>query len=105
VTAPGLTGSARVVTPKADRYAKQLVSHLGRKLEFRTEGATSTAAIGTGTGQIVIADDASALTLIARGDDSETVARVEHVLASHLERFAQRDELAVEWNRSSSGAG
>jgi len=102
VTARGTTSSAAIVTPKAERHAKQLVSHLGHKLEFRTDRTTSTATIGAGAGQVVIADDGSALTLVALGDDTETLATVEHVLGSHLERFAQRDALTVASTRSST---
>ncbi|MFL5900482.1 MAG: DUF2218 domain-containing protein, partial [Solirubrobacterales bacterium] len=28
------------------------------------------------------------------------LARVEHVIASHLERFGKRDELQVSWQRA-----
>jgi hypothetical protein len=100
---PAVTSRADVATDAPARYAKQLVSHLGRKLEFTTDGAASTAAIGTGTGQVVVGD--GVLTLLATGPDEESVATVEHVLGSHLERFAQRDELAVRWGRSAQRAG
>ncbi len=98
-----VTSRADVATDVPARYAKQLVSHLGRKLDFATKGDVSTAAIGTGTGQVVVGDNV--LTLLATGPDEESVATVEHVLGSHLERFAQRDELAVRWNRSAHRAG
>jgi hypothetical protein len=86
---------AEVATTTPDRYAKQLVAHLGRKLEFTTTGDTYTATIGSATGQIVVGE--GALTLVAAGDDEETVALVQHVLGSHLERFGQRNELHVTW--------
>lgn len=101
-TAP-VTSRADVVTDVPGRYAKQLVAHLGRKLTFTNDGATSTAAIGTGTGQVIVGD--GVLTLLAAGPDEEAVGMVEHVLGSHLERFAQRDELAVRWDRSTERAG
>lgn len=98
-----ISSRADVVTDVPGRYAKQLVAHLGRKLTFTTESSTSTATIGTGTGQVVVGD--GVLTLLAAGPDEEAVATVEHVLGSHLERFAQRDELAVRWSRSADQAG
>ena len=93
-------GNARadVVTDNPGRYAKQLVSHLGHKLAFTTDGATSTATIGDGTGQIVVGD--GVLTLHASGDDEQALALVEQVLGSHLERFAQREPLVITWTRS-----
>ena len=93
-----LVSRAEVVTDAPGRYAKQLVAHLGRRLEFTTDGATSTAAIGSATGQIVIGD--GVLTLVATGPDEDGVARAEHVLGSHLERFGQRNELVVTWTRA-----
>lgn len=92
-----LTSRAVVTTDTPDRYAKQLVAHLGRKVAFTTEGATSTATFGDTTGQVVVGD--GVLTLVASGPDTDGVARVEHVLGSHLERFGQRNELTVRWTR------
>jgi uncharacterized protein len=89
---------ADVVTATPERYAKQLVSHLGRRVEWITDGATSTATWGTATGQVVVGD--GVLTLIASGPDAEAVAHVENVLGRHLERFGQRNELTVTWIRT-----
>jgi len=97
---PLITGRAEVPTDTPDRYAKQLIAHLGRKLAFSSDGATSTATIGEATGQIVVGD--GQLTLVATGVDEEAVARVEHVLGSHLERFGQRNELNVTWTRTTT---
>ena len=40
------------------------------------------------------------LTLLAQAPDEESLERVKHVLGSHLERFGQRNELAVHWTTS-----
>jgi hypothetical protein len=90
---------AHVATDAPARYAKQLVSHLGRKLVFTGDAVTApaTAVIGAATAGIVVGE--GVLTLEAVGDDEESVARVEHVLGSHLERFAQREALTVQWVR------
>ena len=89
---------ADVVTDAPARYAKQLVSHLGRRVEWTTEGDTSTATWGSAIGQIVVGE--GVLTLLASGPDAEEVAHVENVLGRHLERFGQRNELTVTWIRS-----
>ena len=90
---------ADVATGAPARYAKQLVSHLGRKLVFTGDAVTTpaTAVIGAATAGIVVGE--GVLTLEAAGDDEESVARAEHVLGSHLERFAQREALTVRWVR------
>ena len=96
------TSRAHVAVDDPTRYAKQLVSHLGRRVEFRTEttaaGSTSTADLGGGTARIVVGD--GVLTLLAEGPDESAVERIEHVLGSHLERFGQRSQLVVAWSRS-----
>ena len=90
-----LTARADVATDAPERYAKQLVSHLGRRVEFTTEGDRSTAQIGAGTGAVVVGD--GVLTLLAAGPDAESLARVQDVLGRHLERFGHRNELIVTW--------
>jgi hypothetical protein len=93
---PGtLTARADVPTDAPERYAKQLVSHLGRRVEFTTDGPTSTAAIAGGSGSIKVGD--GVITLRAEAPDQETLDRVQDVLGRHLERFGQRNELAVVW--------
>jgi 3-hydroxyisobutyrate dehydrogenase-like beta-hydroxyacid dehydrogenase len=93
--AAALAAVASVPTAAPERYAKQLVSHLGRRLTWQTEGVTSRAAIGEGVGTVVVGD--GVLTLRAEAPDAETLARIQHVLGSHLERFGQRNELTVTW--------
>jgi phospholipase/carboxylesterase len=97
-TTTGLQSRADVTTATPERYAKQLVSHLGRKIEFRTDGPASVAGIGDGTGTVIVGD--GQLTLLANGPDEEALTLVEHVLGSHLERFGARNELLVTWQRA-----
>jgi hypothetical protein len=94
VTVP-LTARADVATDATERYAKQLVAHLGHRVEFTTEGDRSTARFGEGSGTVVVGD--GVLTLLAEGPDEESLARVQDVLGRHLERFGQRNELTVTW--------
>ncbi|MGY1691877.1 DUF2218 domain-containing protein [Geodermatophilus sp. SYSU D01105] len=93
---------ADVPTETPGRYAKQLLSHLGHRVTWATAEDTSTAQIAGGTGSIVVGD--GRLTLIAEASDAETLTRVQHILGSHLERFAQRQELEVTWVTDVDGA-
>ena len=93
--------SARVPTDAAARYAKQLLSHLGRKagvepVEGEPEGGRLTLSAGTG----IVRPRADHLLLEARAADEESLALVEDVLGRHLERFGARRELAVRWERA-----
>jgi hypothetical protein len=87
------TARPDVPTATPARYAKQLLSHLGRRVTWTTDGDASTAALAGGTGTVVIGG--GVLTLIAEAPDAEALVRVQHVLGSHLERFGQRNELTV----------
>jgi len=95
-----VTSSTAVVpTDAAVRYAKQLLAHLGRKnlvevVEGAPDGGRLVFAYGIGT----VRPEDGRLVLEAAADDEEALARVQDVLARHLERFGARRELAVRWS-------
>lgn len=92
-----LTSQAVVTTSTPARYAKQLISHLGRKVTFTATGDSSwTSQVGAAHGQIAVGE--GLLTLGAEAPDEASLAQVEHALGSHLERFGHRDELVVTWH-------
>jgi hypothetical protein len=95
-----LTSSAVVVTDAPARYAKQVLSHLGRKntvepLDDAPEGGR----LVFGYGSATLRPRDGQLLLDAAADDAEGLAHVEDVLQRHLERFGARAELTVQWNR------
>ncbi len=93
-----LTSHADVRTDAPARYAKQLVSHLGRKAPFTEDPAgTWTITVGDARGRIAVGDDV--LTLHVEASDVETLNRLQHALGSHLERFGARVGLTVAWRR------
>jgi len=94
-----LTATAVVTTDAAVRYAKQLLTHLGRKnsvepLDGAPEGGRLIFAYGLGT----VRPEDGRLVLEAEASDDESLARVQDVLARHLERFGARRELSVHWS-------
>ena len=94
-----LSSHADVRTDAPARYAKQLVSHLGRKVPFTEDPAGAwTITVGEARGRIVVGDDR--LTLHVEASDVETLDRLEHALGSHLERFGARAGLTVAWHRA-----
>ena len=102
-TPHAFTSRADVPTQAPERYAKQLVSHLGRKVEFVADGNTFTATIGGSTARIVVGD--GVLTLVAAAQAEPDLARLEHALGDHLQRFGRRAELVVRWVRSAPRGG
>jgi reactive intermediate/imine deaminase len=93
--------SMAVVTAEASaRFAKQLLSHVGRKarvqpLDGSPEGGQLVFAYGIGT----IRPEVGRLVLRASAADLESLARVEDVLGRHLVRFGARQGLTVSWQR------
>jgi len=92
-----ITSHAEVVTEDPGRYAKQLASHLGRKLAAEEDGDSTVLRFDGGWCRLTPA--AGALLLHAEADSAEVLHRVEQVVGSHLERFGTRSELAVNWVR------
>ena len=101
-TSTTLQSRAEVVTDVPARYAKQLVSHLGRKVEFVQDGDTWTAHVAGSVARITVGD--RVLVLQAEAPDLDGLARLEGALGNHLERFGQRNELSVTWQRSTAPA-
>ena len=93
--------TAAVATTRAPRYGKQLVSHLGRRSIGDWDEATGTGTLDMngGAAHVTLASTAEALLIEIRsaGDD---VATYEDVVGRHLTRFGERDELTVDWARS-----
>ena len=92
-----LSSTADVATPDAARYAKQLLSHLGRKADVRSgDGGDSLLFAG---GSCLLQPQEEALHLVATAPTEEALTTIESVVGSHLERFGQRNELTVTWSR------
>ena len=95
-----LRSTAVVTTEAPERYAKQLLSHLGRKAAVETidgqaAGGRLVFAYGTGT----VRPESNQLVLEAVAADADSLAHVEDVLARHLEKIGARRELVVNWER------
>ncbi len=91
-----LTSHAAVVTDRPERYAKQLLSHLGRKAEVREEADGSRLVIGAGS--CLVAPGTGVLDLHAQAPDAEMLGVVQDVIGRHLVRFGEKDELVVDWS-------
>ncbi|MCX2929005.1 DUF2218 domain-containing protein [Mycobacterium sp. CVI_P3] len=90
------TVDATVRTDRTARYGKQLVSHLGRRNggEWSADAGSGWIDLGAGRATVTAGDGVLDLHLRAPADE---LARLQDVIASHLTRFGERDELSVEW--------
>ncbi|MFF4651402.1 DUF2218 domain-containing protein [Streptomyces sp. NPDC001380] len=95
---------ARVTTDRPHRYAKQLASHLGRRIEasWDEEAGRGELAFATGTGTLTA--EPGALLLAVEGD-AASLPVLEDVVGRHLVRFGAKDELVVEWHRDTGEPG
>ena len=94
---------AVVATNRAERYGKQLVGHMSRKIQGEWAGQSGHLDFD-GRGRVNLSTGDDALTLELDTDNSEA-ARLEEVVGSHLARFGSKDGLVVSWNRESGEAG
>jgi hypothetical protein len=94
-TTARLRSSAIVTTPKAAGYAAQLCKHFAHKIPASFDGSDGELAFPMGMCRLHA--EGEALTLTVEGADAAAVERLQQVVASHLLRFAFREELAVDW--------
>jgi uncharacterized protein len=92
-----LTATASVATATPERYAKQLASHLGRRSEIREEADGIRIVLTVGS--CLVRADGDTLELVATAAGPDELDVVTGVVGSHLERFGQRNELSVAWQR------
>jgi catechol 2,3-dioxygenase len=93
--ATGLSGRAVVATEKPSPYLLQLAKHFRHKLDVTFDERSGTIPFAFGRCELRAGDGVLHLEAIAA--TPEELERVEHVVASHLERFGRRDELEVEF--------
>jgi uncharacterized protein len=95
---------ATVITDRPERYGKQLASHLGRRGGGEWSAETSTGWIDFGSGRATITAKGDQLQLDITAPCGE-LSRLEEVVASHLVRFGEQDELSVVWHRDTADTG
>lgn len=96
--------TAAVATSRPERYAKQLVAHMSRKVPATWDEATGTGSVTFPSAELGLSrgDDSLILELSAEPGELD---RWEGVVGRHLVRFGTRDELIVSWHRSDGSAG
>ncbi|GAA3470407.1 MULTISPECIES: DUF2218 domain-containing protein [Nonomuraea] len=94
-----LLSTAHVATDRPERYAKQLVSHLGHKASAEHTGpGCATITFRSGTCSLRSAE--GGLVLVAEAADLDALGGVQDVVTRHLLRFATQEDLHVDWTES-----
>ncbi|KQV62111.1 MULTISPECIES: DUF2218 domain-containing protein [unclassified Caulobacter] len=90
---------ARVATERAARYMIQLAKHWSHKFEVRYDETSALFPLPLGTCRMTAHPDGLDISIEAA--DLEDLARLEDVVAKHLDRFAFREgELRYGWTRA-----
>lgn len=97
---PMLSSSAAVSTPLASRYLQQLCKHFGHRLEV--EFTPEAGRIAFPGGECLLAASGETLAMTVRAAGAEELARLQGVVASHLERFAFREPPSIEWSAAAA---
>jgi len=91
-----LTSHGTSATERPERYGSQLVKHFTHKdLEGGWEDDRGFVAFSLGRAEFQAEPGVLKLSITAA--DEEGLAKLRDVVASHLVRFGQRDELVVNW--------
>jgi len=91
---------ARIETPNASKYLQQLCKHFQHKLPVSFDAQAG--AISFPMGETKLAADAEALTLSVSAGGDDDLARLKDVVARHLERFAFRETLEIDWRNAAA---
>lgn len=92
------TSEARVTTEHASRYLQQLCKHWSHKFPETTFDAShGVVPFGAAACTFDATPDNLLLRIEAAPGD---IARMEEVVAKHLERFAFRETLDIRWSRA-----
>jgi catechol 2,3-dioxygenase len=95
-TETGLSSRAAVATAKPSPYLLQFAKHFRHKLDVTFDEHYAVIPLAAGVAELAAAGET--LTIAAHAHTPADLARVEHVIGSHLERFGARDELKVTWS-------
>ena len=85
-----------MATDRPERYAKQLASHWSEKATVTEDAGTTTLVMGNGNTVALRPSDGTLEIEAAVAPDGD-LDRWAQVVADHLQRFGQRDELIVAW--------
>lgn len=100
-----MTSTASVATDRPGRYAKQLASHLGRKVAAEWDEQAQEGWVDFGSGRVTLAAGDGVLLMGLVADDAEARDRLEGVVGRHLVTFGAKDELVCAWARTDGTPG
>lgn len=89
---------AVVETPKASGYLQQLCKHFAHKVPASFDGAEGLVAFPNGDCMLRTSPDGGVLTITVSAATNAHLESLQEIVGGHLERFAFREKLRVEWS-------
>ncbi len=89
---------ARIETAQASKYLQQLCKHFLHKLPASFDATAGQ--IGFPAGETRLTADAQELAISLAAASDDDLVRLKDVVARHLERFAFRETLRIEWREA-----
>ena len=91
---------ARVESERASIYLQQLCKHFAHKrpVEFTPERGQ----ISLGAGMCRLDASGGVLTIRAEAEDADKLVQLQDVIAKHLERFAFRSPVTLDWRAAAT---
>jgi len=93
-----LRSTTTVTTDHAARYLSQLCKHFRHKAPVQLDDDGGEIQFDFGTAAINAT--AESLQMTVQASDLTALTRGESIIGSHLERFAFRENISLEWRRS-----
>jgi uncharacterized protein len=90
-----MQSESTLLTAKGSTYIKQMCRHFAHKITVEFDDERGLANFAMGTCNMHAQPDR--LVLVASAADQAALATVQQIVSVHLERFAFREELKVEW--------
>lgn len=84
-----------IATLSASQYIGKLCRHFRHKIETEYTSTTGLATFPFGTCRMAATPDQ--LTFHITADSSQSVEKIKGVLVRHLEKFAYKEKLIIEW--------
>lgn len=87
--------SATIQTTQAHKLLTILCLHFSEKVPIKLEDTWGEVEFQPGTCRMEATE--KTLTISAKGDDEDTMERVQHIVTDHLLRFGRNPNLCVDW--------
>jgi hypothetical protein len=91
-----MTSDTVIQTAKAGGYLQQLCKHFSHKIDVKFSREAGWIKFDFGCANLTA--DGDILKITVNADSLEDLDRLKHVLSSHLERFAFREDFQINWS-------